>query len=173
MDWSLLGFAGLAGMPNLHPAVVHLPLGLLPAAAGVWAWGTWRKDERWLFAGRALLGLAALGAALAVLSGLRAEDTIPHSEAVHRLLETHEATGWTTAVLSVLAFLLAWKGRGARAAWGAAALAALALAAAAQTADLGGRMVYLEGAGVKPAMEAAAKAEPAAPAGHEHHRHRH
>ncbi|MBI2073897.1 MAG: DUF2231 domain-containing protein, partial [Gemmatimonadetes bacterium] len=46
------------------------------------------------------------GAALAVTSGLLAEDTIEHGETVHRVMERHET--WAIAVSVAFALLAAW-----------------------------------------------------------------
>ena len=49
----------------------------------------------------------AVGGALAVLSGLQAEEHIAHGEAVHRVMETHEKLALIT--LGIFAVLALWR----------------------------------------------------------------
>lgn len=119
-----------------------------------------------LVAGRACLYLAVLGAAAAVWSGEAAEDTFQHTDRVHWLLEAHEDIGawigrfaWVPGAWSFLhvdqrprfapAFLL---------------VLGFVTLLVAQNGDLGGRMVYVEGAGVRAAV-------PAITQGGTHHEH--
>jgi uncharacterized membrane protein len=82
-------------LPNLHPAIVHLPLALLPAAMLFDLLAVSRPTWTWLDRGAALLFLlAALGAAGAVVAGEQAEEGLgPQPPAVHRLLHEHEDLG--------------------------------------------------------------------------------
>jgi uncharacterized membrane protein len=150
MDWSVLGFQSLNDMMNLHPLAVHFPVALFPASFLLFALGVVLKRRAWCVAGRACLYLALAGAVIALWTGEAAEDGLPHNPRIHRLLEAHQAIG-------VWLVRLAW----VAAAWSFAhhdqrpRLAPLFLLLlggitllTAQTADLGGRMVYVEGAGV-------------------------
>ncbi len=163
MDISLLGFGGLTQINNLHPVFVHFPVAILPVSSLFYAIGLARSSTLAFFAGRACLGLAAAGAAVAVYTGLRAEHAIVHNDAIHRIMEMHEILGF--GVLGSSLGLLGWSAvkRDHRppvpglfvAILGCAALLVL------QTADLGGRMVFVEGAGVR-------AAESIVSAGHAH-----
>jgi hypothetical protein len=51
--------------------------------------------------------VGALGAAAAVLSGLQAEESIDHGDAVHRVMETHELLAFVT--LGIFAVLALWR----------------------------------------------------------------
>ncbi|MBI4396584.1 MAG: DUF2231 domain-containing protein [Elusimicrobia bacterium] len=154
MDYSLLGFSGLAQMYNIHPAFVHFPVALFPAALLFYLLGTAMKGRSLFVAGRACLYLAALGTAAAVWTGLAAGDSIPHNEAIHHIMETHEAIG--IALLVSAAVLSAWSfwqaDQRPRGAWFFLAGLAFSTFLALQNGDLGSRMVYLEGAGVRPAV---------------------
>jgi len=184
MDWSLFGFKAVGELFNIHPMFVHFPVAFLPGAFLLFALGIALKKPGLNLAGRACLYMAAAGALAAVATGLLAEGSFPHNEIIHHMMQTHETLGWL--VLALAAALSAWSFFQAehrpKAAWFFLALLGLANLAAMQGADLGARMVYLEGAAVKPAVsvitggaaaETGEKAQIAAPAGHEGHRHSH
>lgn len=151
MDLSLLGFRGLCQVYNLHPVFVHFPVALLPASLLFYFLGLTRKSNSAFFAGRATLGLSAAGSIAAVITGLRAEDTIPHNDQVHRIMELHEGIG--IAVLSLSAGLVVWsalrKDHRPPAAVAFVCVLGVTVLLALQNADLGGRMVFVEGAGVR------------------------
>lgn len=162
MDWTLLGFQGLRQVANVHPVFVHFPIALFPAALLCYGVGIARRRAGWLFAGRCCLCLAVLGAGVAVLTGELGEETFPHTDAVHKLIETHEAIGIGTLVGG--AILAAWsfcrcdgvpRGR-----IGFLLLLALATLGVLQGGDLGSRMVFMHGAAVRPVIEQLKAAPP-------------
>jgi len=186
MDLSLLGFRGLREVYNVHPAFVHFPVALLPSALLLYVLGVLLKRPALNAAGRACLYLATAGAAAAVTTGLLAEDSFPHNETIHHMMETHESLAITVlamaCALSVWSFLQ--QDHRPRAAWAFLAFLGLANLVVLQAADLGGRMVFVEGAAVKPAVSAIVGDEPKGPkaasaeqpeqeqrAGHHHHHH--
>ena len=83
MDTSLLGFAALHEMFNLHPMFVHLPLALIPAALLFYFLGTVFRNPSLLAAGRASLYVALAGAVVSVWTGLRAMESFPHNDIIH------------------------------------------------------------------------------------------
>lgn len=183
MDWSLMGFGAVRELFNIHPMFVHFPVALLPAAFLLFGLGIALNKQQLNAAGRACLYLGAAGAMAALVTGLRAEDTVVHNETIHRLMEPHETLAWI--VLGLSSVLSAWSfyqsEHRPKAAWAFLALLGLANLAVMQVADIGARMVYLEGAAVKPAVKAITQ-EPAATepageakplAGHDGHRHKH
>jgi len=183
MDMSLLGFGAVRELFNIHPMFVHFPAALLPAAFLLFGLGIVLKKPQLNAAGRACLYMAAAGALAALVTGLRAEDSFPHNEVIHHMMETHETLAWI--LLGLSAILSAWSffqsEHRPKGAWFFLALLGLANLAVMQGADIGARMVYLEGAAVKPAV-AVITQEPAAPepageaahpAGHEGHHHKH
>lgn len=178
MDWSLMGFGAVRELFNIHPMFVHFPVALLPAAFLLYGLGIVLNKPQLNAAGRACLYMGTAGALAALLTGLRAEDTIPHTEIIHRMMETHEILAWI--VLGVSSVLSAWSfyrsEHRPKGAWAFLALLCLANLAVMQAADIGARMVYLEGAAIKPAVQAISQ-EPAGeakpPAGHEGHQHKH
>ncbi len=93
--------------PRLHAALNDLPIGLLLAAVlfDLLAVVTKRLWFRQVGVWTMLVG--AVGGAVAVLSGLQAEEHIAHGEAVHRVMETHEELGLIT--LGVFGVLTLWR----------------------------------------------------------------
>lgn len=137
-------------MENIHPITVHFPVALLTAAllvealALIFRWPEWSRVSLWC------LGLGALGAAVAVLTGRQAMATAKHSFEIHEVMELHERIGYF--VLAGSGLLFAWRlaaggsmGRGSRrAAW---LLLAVLCGTMAYSAHLGGRLVYEFGVG--------------------------
>ena len=163
-----------SGLPNLHPAVVHFPIALLPAALLFDLLLLFMPGRPWLDrAAATLYALAAAGAFVAVQAGKAAEETIGElAPRVHHLFEEHEHLGtWSLYALAALAIvraLLTWRDlrtdvvpRGfVRFLVLLAGCAAFALLASA--ADHGGKLVYRHGV----AVTSDAPAPPAAPGSH-------
>lgn len=93
--------------PRLHAVLNDLPVGLLLAAVmfDLLAVITKRPWFRQMGVWTMLVG--AIGGALAVLSGLQAEEHISHGDAVHRVMETHEQLGLIT--LAIFGLLTLWR----------------------------------------------------------------
>lgn len=92
-----------------------------------------------------------LGGVLAVVSGLQAEDSIAHGDAVHRVMETHEQLGLIS--LGVFGVLALWRivrerrmGSSERALSTVLSLGGVAVLVA--TGIYGGRLVFEHAAGV-------------------------
>jgi uncharacterized membrane protein len=134
-----------------HAALNDLPPTLFAASVTFDLLGSAFKRDSLKAAGFWTLIGGVLGSALAVTTGLRAEDTIEHSEAVHQIMERHET--WAISVSVVFALLAVWRlwRRGAlpgpeRAIY--LVLASLGALGILYTAHLGGTMVFRHGAGV-------------------------
>ncbi len=154
MDMSLFGFSGLRELFNLHPMFVHVPLALIPAAWLFYALGVALKNRSLLVAGRSSLYLALLGTIPTVWTGLNAMESFPHNATIHHMAQTHKVVAfWIVGGLAVLTLWSFWaddqKPRGV---WGFLALLAGALFLTMQNGDIGARMVYVQGAAVKPAI---------------------
>lgn len=146
-----LGFEGAKEMMSTHPLFVHFPVALLFMAAVFYFIGAFLKKESLIEAGKWALWSGALFAIFAVVTGLRAAYTVPHSDESHRIMVVHQNMGYVILGISIV--LSAWllivkasipkKGR-------LVFLVALALLnlILIQQADLGGRMVFLHGTGV-------------------------
>ena len=152
MEWTLLGFKGLTALYNVHPAFVHFPIALLPAALLFYFIGIVRTQPSFLFAGRFCLYLALLAVIITVWTGLDAEDSFPHTREIQEMIETHETIGITLLVISCL--LVLWSffrdERGPRSRFAFLIVLGLAGLLVLQNADIGSRMVFLKGAAVKP-----------------------
>ncbi len=147
-------------LPNLHPAVVHFPLALLVTALFFDLLALVSRGRRWLDHGATLLYcLAALGAAAAWLSGLKAADSMWSMPGpAQAALSEHQDLGLQTMaaaiVLTAFRLFVAWLARkDQRTPLGlfrviaiAAALGVVFLAGV--TADHGGALVYRHGMGV-------------------------
>jgi uncharacterized membrane protein len=137
--------------PRLHAALNDLPAALLLVAAlfELLALATRKESFRQVSFWTLIVG--AVGGAAAVLSGLQAEESIAHGDAVHRVMETHELLGFITlAIFGVLAGWRIWRERrmGTRE---RALTAALSLGGAGvliATAVYGGRLVFEHAAGI-------------------------
>jgi len=141
---------GAQHLQNLHPLVVHFPLGLLPAAALLYGlhWLSGRKSLAW--SGLWLLVLGTLGAALAASTGLYAAPGVMVDPSVRAaLLEPHEKMMLSTLSLAVALALWALVARPIpdRGRWAFLLLLVVLLAGLCKGADYGGRMVYDYNAG--------------------------
>lgn len=89
-------------MQSVHPLFVHFPIGLLIASFvfECLAWGS--KIETWRVTARWCLVAGTLGAAAAVLSGLRAEAVAKHSFEIHQVMEQHKQFGIAVLAGSLL-----------------------------------------------------------------------
>lgn len=141
---------GAQHLQNLHPLVVHFPLGLLPGAALLYlmAWSTGRQSLAW--AAFWLLILGMLGAAVTAATGLYAESGVMVDPSVRAaLLEPHERFMLGTLALGML--LTGWAIRARpmphRGRLAFLLLLLALLAGMTKGADYGGRMVYDYNAG--------------------------
>jgi uncharacterized membrane protein len=136
---------------ELHPSLVHAPLVLLPAAAGLdlAAVVTRGRLQRLALdtAGRRLWWAGFGAAALAGVAGLAASQEVHLPDARSRdALRAHGMAN--VGILAAALGLAAWRSRH-RAGVASAALGATAAAASTYTAWLGGEFVHGHGAGVK------------------------
>ena len=125
-------------LASLHPALVHLPIGML-VLAGLAELCVLLLGVAWIPAVTLAAVGGAGGAILAVVSGL--SSTHPETEAFER----HEQAAWTTLVFAVLVAALAvirQRAPGSR--WSLRILLAGALLAVAVTGHLGGVLVHGE-----------------------------
>jgi uncharacterized membrane protein len=163
-----------ASLPNLHPALVHFPLALLPIAVLLDLLSLLLRRRRWPDrAAAALYALGAIGAAAAYLSGDEAEDGLGRLPPPSLLLVADHAdwawrTLWIFAALASARIVLAWRARRDGAAR-VRVLRACLLAVAAGglwslvgTAERGGALVYRHGIAVARPQE---PVKPAAPGG--------
>jgi uncharacterized membrane protein len=137
--------------PRLHAALNDLPAALLLVAAlfELLALATRKESFRQVSFWTLIVG--AIGGAAAVLSGLQAEESISHGDAVHRVMETHELLGFITlAIFGVLAVWRIWREKRMGSTERSLALA-VSLGGAGvliATAAYGGRLVFDHAAGI-------------------------
>ena len=93
--------------PRLHAALNDLPAALLLVAVLFDLAGAVTRRPSLRMAGFWTMVAGAVGGALAVVSGLQAEEHIAHGEAVHRVMETHEELALIT--LGVFVVLALWR----------------------------------------------------------------
>jgi uncharacterized membrane protein len=132
---------------ELHPTLIHAPLGLLPVAAGVDLVGAFGRDRALDRAGRMLWGLGVGGGLLAGAAGLAATQEVKVTDKhVNDAMLVH---GLGNVVITLAAASLwAWRRRNPPSL--ASALIGLsAVGAALFTGWLGGELVYARGVGVK------------------------
>ncbi len=136
---------------ELHAALNDLPVVLLLLALVFDILGGALKRESLRAAGFWTLVAGAGGAVLALVSGLRAEDSIEHGGSVHLVLERHETLAIVTTVLFgglALWRIIRYRGmtKNERPAyWVVGALGALFLI---WTSHVGGTIVYRHGGGI-------------------------
>lgn len=145
-------------LPNLHPALVHFPIALLPVAVVLDVLVLRLPSQReWLDRAATLLyGVAALGAGAAYLTGRQAAEALP-SLALHIQVHVNEHSDSALAALWLLVFLAAfrtavayrdWRGRRKVLRVFLLVVATGAVILVYRTADLGGGLVFQHGIGV-------------------------
>ncbi|HKV76411.1 MAG TPA: DUF2231 domain-containing protein [Gemmatimonadales bacterium] len=138
-------------LPRLHAAINDLPPALLLAAVLLELLYLLKGRESFKAASYWTLIFGTIGTALAVGSGLLAEDAAPHSGAAHELMETHET--WAFVSLGLFVVLAGWRiwrervmSRGER--WGALAATLFAFSILTRTAQHGGSLVFDHATGI-------------------------
>ncbi|HWP01050.1 MAG TPA: DUF2231 domain-containing protein [Methylococcus sp.] len=145
-------FPGLSQMANVHPILVHFPIGLL--------FSFWMVEVLAVLAGREslrraaswMLYLGTLGAIAAVFAGFEAAATVEHDDVVHEIMERHEMLGLSVLGMAVLLSLWRLLRRARFSRFGQTLHLVLGLAMIVTMAfgtDLGGLMVYHHGVGVR------------------------
>lgn len=170
---------------HFHFQTVHFPVALTFASLLFALLGQWRKSEALSAAARYTLYLAALGALVAMTTGLLAEEYLPHSHEgeIRDVMERHELLGLSlagglvlTSVISLIAERKRWIG-GRSPAGGRKIISLLLLILSggiAITGYLGGRLGHEFGIGIKKEEAPApipATGDKGEKAPHEHHDH--
>jgi uncharacterized membrane protein len=133
---------------EIHPAIVHFPIALSAVGAlAAIAYLLLRRDWLRWFA-PILLSLALLGAVAAYFSGNAAEDRAEAIGVPEKAIEQHEETGlWALGVVG-LACLLTWATHARRrGVWLSALVACAAAGLILWNGHLGGKLVFVHGAG--------------------------
>ena len=136
-------------LQELHPALVHFPIALLPTALAADALGRLSGSGTLTETGRRLMPLAAGAAAVAGIAGLISQEAAQVKEAAHPYLITHRNINLGLIAATVL--LAQKRARRRRPSLGYLLAGLGGVATMAYTAYLGGHMVYEHGVGVKAA----------------------
>jgi uncharacterized membrane protein len=157
-------------MIKLHPAIVHFPVALLSTAALFAVISLFRKNDFFKRAAFWNLFLEVIGAIAAVLTGLIEEQNLIHNEEIHQILIKHKFTGFAIMILSQILLTWYWVrknkfGRKEYVLW--VLFLVIGTAMIIYQGFLGGRMVFEEGAGVKP-MELQMQKEGESAGSHSH-----
>jgi len=143
---------GISSLDNIHPLLVHFPIALLSVFFVLDLVGTFAKKQQWRGMASSFLYIGTLLAMFTVIAGFIAEDSVPHGENIHAIIEKHEDLG--LAILSLAIALSAWRLKHNGFFKGYVngvflTLSALLCVLIALGADLGGLMVYQYGVAVK------------------------
>lgn len=133
-------------LQELHPAAVHFPITLLPAALAADAVGLATGNRKLMEVGRSTIPLAAVSAAVAGVLGLVAQQTVELDDESTDLLITHR--NLNLGAIALTAGMAAVRRRRRRPSIGYLAAGAAGLATVVYSAYLGGHMVYEHGVGV-------------------------
>lgn len=139
-------------LQEIHPAVVHFPIALIPAALGLDAIGRATGKQGLMDAGRALMPVAAASAVVSAAAGVLAQGALRYPDETGReLLVTHSHVNAVVTAGTIALAALRWRRGGNAPSNSYLAAGAGILAAIGYSASLGGKMVYEHGLGVKPA----------------------
>lgn len=133
-------------LQELHPALVHFPIALLPLAVGADLLGRATGNEALLRTGQRVMPLAAGAAAIAAVLGLVAQQEVNAEGEAHDLLVTHRTLN--LGLLGVAAAMAWWRSSHDRPSAAYLALGLAGLGVMNYSAYLGGHMVYEHGVGV-------------------------
>ncbi len=142
-------------METIHPIIVHFPIALLLTAAFISLLAVIFKKKRdelkivlyWI------LILGAISVLAALFSGLYEDGRVIHDNAIHQIMEVHKRLGFVIAsafVLITLWFIIRKRKIQFRELLIITLLLIGTSSVLVYSAYLGGKMVYEEGAGVKP-----------------------
>ena len=134
---------------EVHPAIAHFPVALLPTAVAADLVGRLTDDASLMDMGRQLMPLAAASVAAAGIAGFAAQEAVRTSDVSHDILVTHRTLNIGLLALSVGLAAIRARSRRPSAGYLLAGLAGAALVT--YSSYLGGRMVYAHGVGVEPA----------------------
>jgi uncharacterized membrane protein len=142
-------------MEILHPKIVHFPIALLLTAAFIAVLSVLirgkREELKIVLFWNLIIG--AVGSVLAVISGLYEKSNLVHNETIHELMLQRERLGYI--ITGIFIFLALWsyliKSKvNYKSLFVITLVLIITSVLLGYSSYLGGRMVYQEGAGVKP-----------------------
>jgi len=134
---------------ELHPALVHYPLALLPLSIGADLLGRVTGNEGLQDLGRRTMPLAAASGLIAGVAGLMAQTEVEAEGASMDLLKTHRTLN--IGLVAITGALAVERMRNEKPSAAYLGLGLMGIAALAYSAYLGGEMVYRGGVGVEAA----------------------
>jgi uncharacterized membrane protein len=137
------------GLQEMHPALVHFPIALLPLAVGADAVGSLTDNESAFSFGQKAICIAAGGAVASAVTGLIAGEEVNVEGASQDMLMTHRNLNLIATV--VASGMALWRLQHPKPSRTYLAVGAAGVGVLAYTAYLGGKLVYQVGVGVEPA----------------------
>jgi uncharacterized membrane protein len=134
-------------LQEVHPSLVHFPIALFPVSIGTDAVGRATGNRGLLETARHTIELAAVGAALAGLSGLVAQEEVKVEGETMDMLITHRNLNIVATI--VMGALAIWRSRRYRPSLGYLGIGLAGVGTLAYSAYLGGSLVYKHGVGVE------------------------
>lgn len=134
-------------LQELHPALVHFPITMLPVSLATDAIGRRTGNQTLLEAGRLGIGMAAAGAAFAAVAGLLAQESSRFDDEAREMLVTHRTLNLGLIGLTTAMAIRRARRKEPSLRYLAAGLAGVGMMT--YSAYLGGRMVYGHGVGVE------------------------
>jgi uncharacterized membrane protein len=131
---------------EVHPAIVHFPITLLPIAVGADLLGRATGNRTLAEIGRWAMPLTAVSAAVSAATGLVAQEEVKAEGRAHDLLVTHRTLNLSFVAISAL--MSAWRLKSERPSASYLTLGLASLGAVSYSAYLGSKMVYEYGVGV-------------------------
>lgn len=134
---------------ELHPALVHFPLALIPLSIGADLLGRLTGSDSLLDLGRRTMPLAAASGLVAGAAGLMAQNEVDADGEALEMLKTHRTLN--LGLVAVAGAMAAYRTRRERPSVGYLLAGLAGAAVMSYSAYLGGAMVYHEGVGVEAA----------------------
>ncbi len=142
----------LFGVP-LHPMTIHFPIVLFLTGTLALLISLFKEKTFFITAAYYIYGLGILAGGIAILSGRAQAALIAHNETIHEMMELHETLAYLFVGLMAVLFIWMYirKNLLKKAEHIMLIIFAFSIAGLlAYQSHIGGRMVYQEGAGVKP-----------------------
>ena len=150
-------------LQEMHPAMVHLPIALLPLAVGADIIGSMTNNDSLLAFGQKAIAVAAVGAMASAVTGLIAGEEVNVEGASEDMLITHRNLNFIATLVASGMALWRFNHKKPNAAY--LSVGAVGVGVLAYTAYLGGKLVYDVGVGVEPAKGVYRKDAPALKSG--------
>ena len=136
-------------LQEMHPALVHLPIALLPLAVGADMAGSVTGSDSVLSFGQKAICIAAAGAVASAVTGLIAGEEVNVKGASQDMLITHRNLNFIATVVAT--GMAIWRVNHRKPTAAYLGIGAVGVGILAYTAYLGGKLVYDVGVGVEPA----------------------